>query len=101
MPLGALAALGKRSLEVFAGHVAWYLVLCPVNGRILHQGGTSLYGSFVMANVAIGTIAVWAWDGRKRRLEASNLGERSVPRLRDAGPLMSETGLQREPGASP
>ena len=39
LPLGALASLGKRSLEVFAAHLAWILVLRPVNYRIFHEAG--------------------------------------------------------------
>jgi hypothetical protein len=70
LPLGVLASLGKRSLEVFVAHLAWFLVFRVLNDRILREAGASVYGAYLTSNILAGTVALWAWDARKRRLEA-------------------------------
>jgi hypothetical protein len=80
LPLGALASLGRRSLEVFAAHLAWLLILRPINYRIFHEAGPSVYGAYVMATIIAGTFAVWAWDARKvQQVGAPRLAQQQMP----------------------
>jgi hypothetical protein len=80
VPLGALASLGRRSLEVFSAHLGWLFVLRPINYRILHDAGPALYGVYVTANILAATFALWAWDARKvQRVGAPRLAQQQMP----------------------
>jgi hypothetical protein len=80
-----LASLGKRSLEVFAGHVGWFFLLCWPSVH-LYSRTPKGYGAFLFAWAAAATLTLYLWDRRKTLGAATFAAPLPAPAAAGNGP---------------